>query len=239
MRLPRQKSTSFTGRKAPLEDIYSLFWPSDDQARGRKKITLFGLAGAGKSEAALQYAYTHSKKYDAIFWVQAQNTAELETGASLAVARIINYYTATWDNTSPLLYQRIASTLRMFGSSIEDHDGLMKEASRGRENIERLKDWLPRDRPWLLILDNYNDPKSCDINSLLPNTGVGHVLITSQNSDVSMTDEQVEIPSSLGRSESVDLLRKVAGKIAYCCKEEPGASLRPTQNITSEGLRSG
>lgn len=244
--LPRVPNSSFIGRGDLLEKIDSLFWPKadpkadSDKAKanppsGRKKITLHGLTGAGKSELALKYAYTRYADYDAIFVIQARNAAELETGASRAVAWIIKKYVSTWDNSSPGLYKRIAAALHMFDASpyIEDYDSLIKEASDGCKNIERLKAWLPSDRPWLLILDGYDDPKACDIDSLLPSTGVGHVLITSQNPAVSVTDEQFAVEPSMGESESVDLLKRVAGQLSYCCREGFGKSvLALTQQIS-------
>lgn len=233
--LPRLQNSSFTGRRELLDRIESLFWPKtnskggSDESKanppaGRKMITLHGLAGAGKSELALQYAYTRYAQYDAIFTIEARNEVELETSTSLAVARIIDQYVSSWDSSSPGLYKRIASALHMFDALplIEDYEGLRKEARDGPKNIERLKAWLPSDRPWLLILDGYDDPKACNIDSLLPSTGVGHVLITSKNPAVNVTDDQVAVESSLGEAESMVLLKRVAGQLSYCCQEESG-----------------
>ncbi len=223
-----------------------MFWPRPKNAKGeskddletdstspvppagRKKIALYGLAGAGKSEVALRYAFTHYAKYDAVFRIQVRDAAGLETGASRAIAWIIKYYRAEWDSATPGLCMRIAAALHMSESEdeprIDDFETLMREASNGRQNIQRLQHWLPSRRPWLLILDNYDDPEACDINSLLPSTNVGHVLITSRSPDLEEMDEKIEIEPSLGLSDSAELLGRKTDASAYCCGEESRTS---------------
>ncbi|KAK4113337.1 TPR-like protein [Canariomyces notabilis] len=215
---------SFTGRQQELDKIRSVFWaltPDGMQAGSSgsiKTITLFGLAGAGKSEVALRYAHDHDDKYDVIIWIKAKSEADLETGASRAWDRIISRYTATWSGGPlPELYQRIALSVHLFDAQVSDFNDLKREATSGQHSIERLKAWLPGNRPWLLILDDYNEPEACKIDSLLPSTGMGHVLITSRNPSVSTTDVQIEIPPSLGESEGVELLKRTAGRLVYCC----------------------
>ncbi|KAK3356815.1 hypothetical protein B0T25DRAFT_139983 [Lasiosphaeria hispida] len=219
MSLPRKKNPSFTGREGVLEMIESQLWPNTNTSQGssRKKVTLFGLAGAGKSEVALQYAYQAGAKYKAVFWIRAQNAAELETSATHAVTWIIDHYAENWDK-SPGNYQAIATALGMFDCIVESYEDLRKEvAANGSDNITRFKKWLPTTEEWLLILDNYDVPGSCKIDAILPNTGVGHVLITSQNPDVSISDAQIRILPYLGIPESLNLLMNESGSIAACC----------------------
>lgn len=168
---------------------------------------------------------THHEKYDAVFFFTAKSAAELEAGVNDELARIIDHYiesyTAIWGKTTGV-YQRTASSLHLFDSVFANRTDLVKAAGDG--NIELFKTWLTRYSPgrrWLIILDDYDDPKSCNISSLLPNNGVGHVLITSKNPAISAADMQIEIPQTLSRNESVDLLKLAAGPVAICCPEEP------------------
>jgi len=219
MSLPRQKNPAFTGREDVLQRIESHFWPSGGKEKGspRKKVSLFGLAGAGKSEVALQYAYRAGERYKAVFWIRAQDATELETSASQAMLWIIDHYAKTW-HQSPGHYQVIATELGVFDSKIDSHEDLRKAVTaNGTKNIDRFNRWLPTNADWLMVLDNYDDPKACNINAILPNTGVGHVLITSNNSGADISDEMIEIPPSLGMSESLNLLMKESGRIAECC----------------------
>lgn len=198
-------------------------------------MTLYGLAGAGKSAVALEYAHRRYAEYDAIFWIQASNAAELETSASLAVDEIINHYRSTWDGGSPGLCKRIASALHMFDAlpRIENFEDLTREAADGPQNIKRLKAWLPRDRPWLLVLDGYNDAKACDIDRLLPSTGVGHVLVTTQNPAIGASDKKVAIEPSLGDIENMELLNRVAHEPLPCCPEGSSRSALATSQRDS------
>ncbi|RYP87831.1 hypothetical protein DL769_000423 [Monosporascus sp. CRB-8-3] len=57
---------------------------------------------------------------------------------------------------------------------------LGERAGKGQE-IGAGQEWLSRSTdPWLLVLDNANDPEM-DLNSYIPATGNGHVLITTRN----------------------------------------------------------
>lgn len=57
---------------------------------------------------------------------------------------------------------------------------LGERAGKGQE-IGAGQEWLSRSMdPWLLVLDNANDPEM-DLNNFIPATGNGHVLITTRN----------------------------------------------------------
>lgn len=192
--------------------MQTIFWPDnaqDDRPRcDRKKITLYGLGGAGKSEVALEYAHRNSKNYEVIFWLNMQSPAELKTSAGSAMISVIDYYAANW-NDSSTRFQDIALALNIFEKKIKDYKDLVKAANKSNQLLRR---WLPQDssHPWLLILDDYGDPKSCSLDAILPTTDVGHVLITSRNPNIVEDSQVVEVPMNLGEAESVELLKQTS-----------------------------
>ena len=74
--LPVRQSSSFFAREEELERLESTLQPGS-LATGISCACLHGLAGAGKTQLALQFSYRHSDKYDAILWVSAEKPLKL------------------------------------------------------------------------------------------------------------------------------------------------------------------
>ncbi|KAK0617649.1 hypothetical protein B0T14DRAFT_498628 [Immersiella caudata] len=239
MDVRQQKAPCFTGRQEHLESIRSIFWPNLASAPSqpqpsrpdRKKITIAGASGAGKTALALEYAYGHSTQYYAVFLLKTRTAAELAISASLSLRRIVERHqkrwAERWPSPPPGLCERVASELGMFDDPVADFEGLIKEATNTQHSVERFMAWLPSSLPWLLILDGFDDSTGFDIDDLLPKTGVGHVVVTTQNPDACATDRLIALPSSLGLNEGTVLLRDLAGEKAQCCREETGTYLTP------------
>ncbi len=233
MDVGREQPPCFTGRQDTLQRIHSFLWPpppsslskSQPHHSGRKKITISGISGAGKTAVALEYAYTHQEQYYVVFWLNARNADELAISASQTLGCIIEEFKNRWGKSwlqQPELCQRLALELRVRDGFV-DMDSLVKEATKKEQSVERLMAWLPKRMPWLLILDGYDDPMAFDIDRLLPKTGIGHVLITSQHQDSYPLAEQIALPSKLEEGEGVELLKSVAGlQAASCCSGSCG-----------------
>lgn len=69
--LPRQNHF-FCGRENLLTEI-SAQYAEDVHIQG-----LYGMGGVGKTQLALQYAYTHFNEYETIWWINAENKATLQ-----------------------------------------------------------------------------------------------------------------------------------------------------------------
>lgn len=79
--VPMRRNAFFTGREALLEQLHAALRP-DGSAPCVQALT--GLAGIGKTQAALEYAYRFASTYRAVFWVPADTAA----GALAAVGEL-------------------------------------------------------------------------------------------------------------------------------------------------------
>ncbi|KAH8801345.1 hypothetical protein F5884DRAFT_837500 [Xylogone sp. PMI_703] len=211
--LPYLPSSHFTGRKEIIEGIILEFWPEGvvtDKSLRRKEIILYGLPGAGKSQIALEYANKciHEERYSAVFWMNADSSAELEVSAQDAVLTIVQHYERTW--ISKNLHYHIARTFNIV-EPIKDHDELI-EALGEVTYTKSLSYWLDQEfKPgWLLILDNFDDPAACYLDILARD--VGHILVTSRKNNVRGASHPIQVPESIGEEESIELLKKASGE---------------------------
>ncbi|KAK7992997.1 tetratricopeptide repeat domain-containing protein [Apiospora saccharicola] len=122
---------------------------------------LSGMAGLGKTEVAIEYAYSRQDMFDCIFWVRAEDISKLETDIAQIASRLgiqdpsdphnktVNRGLAIGWLTNPFKIDRSAPSLQKHPAS------------------------------WLVVFDNADDP---DI--LMPYREIAHcgaVLITSRN----------------------------------------------------------
>ncbi|KIX07637.1 uncharacterized protein Z518_02290 [Rhinocladiella mackenziei CBS 650.93] len=78
---------AFTGRTDVLDQIHEVFNSQIIVDRSDPAcVLLHGIGGVGKTQTALQYAFTHSNDFDATFWVRAETDHSLITTYA-AIAR--------------------------------------------------------------------------------------------------------------------------------------------------------
>jgi tetratricopeptide (TPR) repeat protein len=76
----------FTGREDLLADVHAAL-TSNQAAALTQAQAITGLGGIGKSQLAIEYAYRHADEYDVVWWVRAEEPAQLASDyAALAVA---------------------------------------------------------------------------------------------------------------------------------------------------------
>lgn len=71
--MPFSPNPYFCGRRQILDHIRQRLAPS----RNQRRLSLWGLGGSGKSQAALRYCYECGDVYDAVLWVSAANSQTL------------------------------------------------------------------------------------------------------------------------------------------------------------------
>ncbi len=67
--VPLPRNPFFCGRTVLLDDLHA--WLSGQQASGLRSCALAGLAGVGKTQVAVEYAYRHADAYAAVLWIDA------------------------------------------------------------------------------------------------------------------------------------------------------------------------
>jgi MoxR-like ATPase len=50
------------------------------QPRRQRHVVLCGMGGIGKTSIAMEFAFTYGDRFDAVFWIRADETAKLEAG---------------------------------------------------------------------------------------------------------------------------------------------------------------
>jgi|UniRef100_A0A2N9JA24 hypothetical protein len=155
---------------------------------GSNVICINGVAGIGKTELALEFAYRYSQRYKMVLWVSGearyfrQNILNLSLNLGLDVS-----------------------------ADVEKERGRIRSFEEQEfEAFKRVKKELFRDMPYLLIIDNLETEKEWwegkDLHDLIPrNTGGSHVIFTTRLSKVMNFDAMQLSPLPL--SDAMVLIR--------------------------------
>jgi len=159
-RIPSQlpsKSTHFTGRESELE------WMEQTLLRtclpncpsNCHTINLYGIAGIGKTQIALEFAYRFRDDFSSIFWIPSHTQIAVENA-----------------------FLDIAHTLRLTDSTTKDENST-------REIPQLVMEWLMngRNSNWLLIFDDADFAAAPNLKPLIPTTTCvhGNAIITSRS----------------------------------------------------------
>lgn len=84
MLLPRKKNVDFYGRTVELQNINDFL---HHESKSLRTYTIYGRRGVGKTDLALEYAYTNTSRFDAVFWVKCETSVGLrQSFADIAIA---------------------------------------------------------------------------------------------------------------------------------------------------------
>lgn len=140
----------FVGRQSELRKMEEILLPHRNPPE-QQVVVLGGLGGIGKTQLAMAYIKRHRADYDSVFWLDASSEETLKEGLRLLLRRV----------------QEPSMKI----------DGLDNGQIR-----PLLSAWLSEkgnDR-WLLILDNYDDPKRYEIKRYYPQVSQGSIIITTR-----------------------------------------------------------
>ena len=159
---PQIAADAFIGRTHELQQLHD--WLSLKSQRDCQRIiSIVGMGGVGKTQLSLAYIRDCADDYSSIFWVNAKDERSLRQS-------IIDLSTVVFhESAGP--------------AALNTDDEKLK--------IDKVRRWLsePRNDQWLLIFDNYDDPrlpgidslKGYDVRAYFPHRAQGSILITTRS----------------------------------------------------------
>ena len=163
----------------------------------RQIAVLHGLGGIGKTQLTVAYTKRYRHNYSAVFWLNIKDVDSLKQSFVKVAKQILR------DHPS-------ASRL-----SNLDINGNLDEV------VEAVKAWLslPKNTRWLLIYDNYDNPKvpsnndaaAIDIRKFFPESYQGSIIITTRLAQVKV-GRQVPIKKLTNMKDSLQILANASGR---------------------------
>ncbi|KFA81334.1 hypothetical protein S40288_08305 [Stachybotrys chartarum IBT 40288] len=127
------EATHFVGRKRELNQMHSIL----DKTDSRRIVVLHGLGGIGKTQLVVTYLKTYRTHYSAVIWLNAKDKTSLQQSFARAATRILRKYPA-------LMYIKAAIESRNLLTIVRAVHQWLEESDNDR---------------WLLVFDNYDNPK--------------------------------------------------------------------------------
>jgi tetratricopeptide (TPR) repeat protein len=165
--VPLSPNRHFGGREFELAALQTAFVDLEQSATTPPWV-LTGLGGVGKTQLAVEYAYSTLGRYRAVLWVAAESRG-LELGGTFAPGVAFSAEAALVARVSELLDRLVPS------------DQVAQLPREQTERIAKVRRWLADNQDWLLVLDNLDTPEVRRVAlRLLPELRRGHVLFTSR-----------------------------------------------------------
>ncbi|KAK4118976.1 hypothetical protein N657DRAFT_650651 [Parathielavia appendiculata] len=137
----------FVAREEELAGIHRVL----GEGSGRRIVVVHGLGGMGKTQLAAAYAKRHREDYSAVFWLNARDETSLRQGFARVADRVFREHPS-------VVYVRNAAESRDLN-----------------EAVQAVKRWLDNNKNdrWLVIYDNYDNPRLGGGGDSGPNEGRG------------------------------------------------------------------
>jgi hypothetical protein len=177
----------FVAREEELAEMHRRL----NGSSSRHAVVLHGLGGIGKTQLTVEYTKRYKDSYTAIFWLNTKDENSLKQSFAKVAKQILREHP---------LASRISSV---------DIKGDLDEV------IDAVKAWLnlPNNTRWLMIYDNYDNPKLPDnmdpaavnIYKFLPESYQGSVIITTRSSQVKI-GHPIRVRKLENLSDSLEIL---------------------------------
>lgn len=164
---------------------------------GRAAVVLHGLGGIGKTQLAVEYIRRHKEKHTAIFWVNANHEDSLQLSFRNIAQEVLKYH--PWTKTL----------------SDVDLEGDLNRV------VNAVKAWfdLPGNARWLLIYDNYDNPRisnqsdrsTVDIRQYLPESDQGSIIIITRSARVTQ-GRCLHVQKLIGLEDGLKILANTSGR---------------------------
>jgi len=183
----------FVAREEEISEIHR----SLGSDGSRRIVALHGLGGIGKTQTCITYAKQYRDNYSAIFWLNIKDEDSLKQS-----------------------FARIAKQILQEHPSAGRLDSL-DMAGNLDEVVDAVKAWLNlrSNTRWLMIYDNYDNPKlpgindstAVDIARYLPESWQGSFIVTTRSSQVKI-GHRIHISQLRNLHDSLDILSNTSGQ---------------------------
>ncbi|KAL8855252.1 MAG: hypothetical protein Q9178_008094 [Gyalolechia marmorata] len=163
---PQIDEQLFVGREDELAYLHKWLSPSTER---QNVVAISGLGGIGKTQLSLHFARQHHQRYSAVIWLNASSEVTLKA-----------------------TYTSLAQRIRRHNKRSEIGRGEVAEQLTEEQAVQLVRQWLSHaeNKTWLLMLDNYDDPRlpgirsstGYDIRLFFPYSIQGSILITTRSS---------------------------------------------------------
>ena len=199
-----RRNPDFYGRRDILNELDQGLLPPSVGKTVRTRVNdprafaICGVGGVGKTQVAVEFAYSRKKNFDAIFWIHAANAAKLAADfAHIATELGLEDETSAGDQ---IVSKNLVLEWLSRPNPQEDNDGSPDDSAGS-------------DPTWLLIFDNADDLEI--LRDYWPVSGCGSILVTSRDP---LAKTQTHIHTTMGKDldplqpgEAAELLRSLTG----------------------------
>jgi hypothetical protein len=164
------RNQDFVGRSDIIQQLDEYLLPLDEgqerQLSDVHSFALCGLGGIGKTQIALEFAYSRRELFDAVFWVPAEQVVKLDEAFS-QMAIELQLIKPSEAKDRVVSRNAVLSWLSEPSKESKSHSEILEDGG------------LPRWAKWLLIFDNVEDFSV--LRDYVPLAGGGSILMTSRD----------------------------------------------------------
>ncbi|KAF6843870.1 tetratricopeptide repeat domain-containing protein [Colletotrichum musicola] len=166
----------FFGREGVMEELDSVLLPGHqsgektDSSSVPSIAALFGVAGLGKTQVASHYAYTRSHKFEAVFWISAEDTDKLEVdfcNIATRIGLVSEKEPHNPNSTKELVRSWLSKPTRTVGGKSDIDQGSPPKWLLVFDNADRpgiLEDYVDIEGPGSILVTS-RDPQVCNVSS--------------------------------------------------------------------------
>jgi hypothetical protein len=187
------ESAGFVAREKELAKMHKVLSGEDS----RRIVILHGLGGIGKTQLTVKYANQHRTDYSAVFWLNIKDEDSLKQSFATIARQILQEHPSA------------------------DRLGMVDLTGNLDEVVGAVKGWLslPRNTKWLLVYDNYDNPKvagntdpvAVDIRRFLLEAHQGSIIITTRSSQVK-NGHRIRVEKLKDIKDSLQILAHASGR---------------------------